>query len=109
MDSETMERLQDERRIIAKGLVEPAVQLIFRKLDKAADDMLLMYDKQDFINKPEKAIYIQCFRDIVKREIPQIFENIIHTGQAEQHKPWGFRQWLWSKIDNILARLHKNR
>lgn len=96
------ERIRAERELIVADLKRPGVQLIFQKLEEAADAMLYHYDRQDFIKEPAKAVYIQCFRDIVKKEIPRIFENIINVDVEQKHTKWSFRLWLTEKL-HVMA------
>lgn len=105
LSEEEKDRIRDERAIIIQDLHRPGVQLIFRKLDEAADAMLLKYDSQDFVNRPEKAVYIQCFRDIVKKEIPRIFENIINVDTPPEKPRWTFRRWLAINLEKLAAKL----
>lgn len=94
LTDEQIQRITEEKALIVQGLARPEVQLIFRKLDEAANEMQAHYDRLDFLKDQGKAIYIQCFRDIVKKEIPRIFENIINIDAPAGKPRWSFRQWL---------------
>lgn len=109
LTDEAKERIRTERAILQRGLTRPEVQLVFQKLDKVADDLLLDYDKQDFINRPEKAVYIQCYRDIVKKDIPHIFENIINVDTPRDHARWTFKSWLAAKLQGLADLISAER
>jgi hypothetical protein len=105
LTDEQRDRIREERTLLVQGLPRPEVQMVFRKLDEAADAMLLRYDLQDFIKEPAKAIYIQCFRDIIKKEIPRIFETILNIDTQPTAPQWSFRRWLGLKLKVMADRL----
>ena len=73
---------------------QTAFKAILRRLDEAADKMLLEYDSVDFANTPEEAIRIQMYRRIVKVEIPRMVENIKNHQQPKRQ--FSFFQWLFA-------------
>ena len=93
LTAEEQQQMEYDRIALNVGGQE-AFKVILRRLDEAADKMMLQYDAVDYALHPEEAIRIQMFRRVVNVEIPRIVENIRNHGQPE--KKFKFLAWLFA-------------
>ena len=93
LTNEEQVQMENDRQSLLMGGNE-AFKVILRRLDEAADKMLLQYDSVDYATQPEEAIRIQMYRRVVKIEIPRIVENIKNHNQPE--KKFSFFTWLFA-------------
>lgn len=95
-------RIREERELLIPALQEPGVQLLFKKLQDEALRSGNELKKINFLTQQYRAIYLQCFLDLVEGEIPRIFENIVNIDRIEEIEPvkWSFRRWLISKLED---------
>jgi hypothetical protein len=108
---ERLDRLRAEKDLIRQDLSREGVQLIFRMMRDRAEEYGKTYDTIDFIKEPQKGLYVQCYRDIVLKDIPEFFESIMNHDKVDAEgypkpdvKPWSFWNWLGCNLRKILRR-----
>lgn len=86
---------EEERQIIASWVKHPGTELLFEKMQIAAEQIK---DKYDTANA-EQFHHYQVTRKVLLKTIPDMIERVMNVPDPEKkRKPWKFWEWFPRRV-----------